>query len=182
MLHRYEEAVKDCEQAVAQDPSLLKAYTRGGRAYLHMGVLDKAARCFEEVRTRAHALVRAKFDGPAPPTSSRAQAGEFGRWWWPCFSSTSLLTDPPPTLPSVSTERRALEEAIQEAADGRMEVQKVEAALRDAEAHSKRVEWGQALERAEGALRYAHRAKAAMRIKVKWRWCFLCVICCDMFL
>lgn len=79
MLHRYEEAVKDCEQAVAQDPSLLKAYTRGGRAYLHMGVLDKAARCFEEVRTRAHALVRAKFGGPAPPTSSRAQAGTFGR-------------------------------------------------------------------------------------------------------
>ena len=75
MLHRYEEAVRDCEQAVAQDPALLKAYTRGGRAYLHMGVLDKAACCFEEVRTRAHALVRAKFGGPAPPTSSRAQAG-----------------------------------------------------------------------------------------------------------
>ena len=43
MLHRYEEAVRDCEQAVAQDPALLKAYTREGRAYLHMGVLDKAA-------------------------------------------------------------------------------------------------------------------------------------------
>jgi hypothetical protein len=70
-------------------------------------------------------------------------------------------------LPSVYTERRALEEAIQEAADGRAEVQKVEAALRDAEAHSKRVEWAQALEKAEGALRYAHRAKAAMRVKVR---------------
>lgn len=65
-----------------------------------------------------------------------------------------------------TTERRALEEAIQEAADGRSEVGKVEAALREAEAHSKRIEWGDALEHAEGALRYAHRAKAAMRIKV----------------
>lgn len=77
----------------------------------------------------------------------------------------AFLTDP--WLVYLNAERRALEEAIQEAADGRAEVQKVEAALRDAEAHSKRVEWAQALEKAEGALRYAHRAMAAMRVKVR---------------
>ena len=93
MLHRYEEAVKDCEQAVARDPALLKAYTRCGRAYLHMGVLDRALQCFEEVRSRALAAMRAKFGGPLPPPpTSRAQAGELVGWvvgWRPMHALLS---------------------------------------------------------------------------------------------
>lgn len=79
MLHRYEEAVRDCERAVAADPGLLKAYTRCGRAHLHMGGLEQARRWFQEVIARAQAVIREKFAGPAPPTSSRAQAGAC-RW------------------------------------------------------------------------------------------------------
>lgn len=71
-------------------------------------------------------------------------------------------------------ERKALEEAVQEATDGLEEGQKVGAAVAEAEAKSRRAEWAGALEKAEAALRYAHRAKAAMQIKVGgWRvlWC-----------
>ena len=50
--------------------------------------------------------------------------------------------------------------------DGRAEVQRVEQGIKEAEMHSKKVEWVEALEKIDGALRYAHRAKNAMRIKV----------------
>lgn len=85
MLHRYGEAVRDCERAVAKDPTLLKAYTRCGRAHLHMGTLDQARRYFQEVGTRAQAVIQARFASSSLPStttttsSSRAQAGAWDR-------------------------------------------------------------------------------------------------------
>ena len=180
MLHQYEEAIKDCEKAIKGtvpvslflflhlfhppthlsthpttkgDPHLLKAYTRCGRAYLHMGTLERAYTCFDEVRRRAEHRLLTKFgpDTPLPPPP------------------------PPPPTPSGSAthpqraaqhERKSLDEAIQEAKDGRAEVYMVEQALKDAEAHSRKAEWSEALERVDAALRFAHRAKNAMRLKL----------------
>ena len=55
---------------------------------------------------------------------------------------------------------------MKEAMDGRAEVERVEDAIREAEEHHKRLEFGEALEKTEEALRLAHRAKAAMKLKV----------------
>lgn len=91
-------------------------------------------------------------------------------WWRQLATNEPWLTRVRRTHDTHATgrgaERKALEEAIQEAADGLAEAGKVEAAVGAAEQHSKRLEWAAALERAEAALRYAHRAKAAMQIKV----------------
>eukprot|EP00624_Nannochloropsis_granulata_P002994 evm.model.NODE_25201_length_48748_cov_29.326208.7 len=160
MLHRYEDAVKDCEKAIQGDPHLLKAYTRCGRAYLHMGVLDRAYVCFEEVRSRAEQRLLAKFgpDAPTPPVVMTTPGGG--------SSSNSSSREGAYQQRAAAHEKKSLDEAIQEAKEGRAEVSMVEQALRAAEMHSKRVEWGEALERVDAALRFAHRAKNAMRLKL----------------
>ena len=84
MLHRYEEAVRDCEQAVKGDPSLLKAYTRCGRAQLHMGELERAYACFDEVKRRAGDLLRAKFGANPPGPGQRGHSGACVPAWFSC--------------------------------------------------------------------------------------------------
>ena len=77
--NRYEEAVDDCDKAIKGDPTLLKAYTRCGRAYLHMGVLDRAYECFDEVKERAHGIIRQKF-GVSPTLSTSSSRSHSGKW------------------------------------------------------------------------------------------------------
>ena len=133
-----------------------------------MGVLDKAYRCFDEVKERAVGVIRQKF-GVSPTASSSATSGsghggkssvKARLRWQQCSFSVNLTHD------HALTERKSLDEAIQEAMDGRAEVQRVEEGIKEAEIHSKKVEWVEALEKIDGALRYAHRAKTAMRMKV----------------
>lgn len=160
MLHRYEDAVKDCEKAIQGDPHLLKAYTRCGRAYLHMGVLDRAYVCFDEVRSRAEQRLVAKFGPDAPPIPPVVMTTPGGS------SSSSSRREGAYQQRAEAYEKKGLDEAIQEAKEGRAEVSMVEQALQAAELHSKKVEWGEALERVDAALRFAHRAKNAMRLKL----------------
>lgn len=150
MIHRYEDAVKDCEKAIKGDRHLLKAYTRCGRAYLHMGVLERAYACFDEVRRRAKERLLDKFGPDVPPIPPSSGA------------STHVLHQ----QRVAAHEKKSLEEAVREAEDGQAEVQAVEGALQAAEQHFKRVEWPEALDRVEAALRFAHRAKRAMRLKL----------------
>jgi len=55
---------------------------------------------------------------------------------------------------------------VKEAMDGRAEVERVQDAIREAEDHHKRLEFFEALEKTEEALRLAHRARPAMKLKV----------------
>jgi hypothetical protein len=68
---------------------------------------------------------------------------------------------------AVVTDKRSLEEALSEAMDGHNETERVETAMRSAEILHKKCEHEAALQKAEMALRLAHRAKRALNVKVR---------------
>lgn len=141
-------------------------------------MLHKSFQCFDEVKNRAGAIIREQFGSGAPLTNralhgkashppSIYAANHLGLSHHPLATGLLVPSSHLASLPlPASSERRLLDEAIAEAMDGRAEAQRVEAAIREAEAHQKKLEWEEALDKIDVALRLAHRAKPAMKIKV----------------